>query len=98
MTWLEKYYETIIESGYYKLLLEGFGNTLLITIGALIIGVIIGILLAQLISITNGIPVAISVPAIAISVAFSTIIGVVFGLLPAMKAANLNPIEALRRD
>ena len=46
MTWLEKYYETIIESGYHKLLLEGFGNTLLITIGALIIGVIIGTILS----------------------------------------------------
>ena len=46
MTWLEKYYETIIESGYYKLLLEGFGNTLIITIGALIIGVIIGTILS----------------------------------------------------
>ena len=46
MPWLEKYYETIIESGYYKLLLEGFGNTLLITIGALIIGVIIGTILS----------------------------------------------------
>ena len=46
MTWLEKYYETIIESGYYKLLLEGFRNTLLITIGALIIGVIIGTILS----------------------------------------------------
>ena len=63
-----------------------------------IIGVIIGILLAQLISITNGIPVAISVPAILVSVGFSSIIGVVFGMLPAVKAANLNPIEALRRD
>ena len=63
-----------------------------------IIGVIIGILLAQLISITNGIPVAISVPAIAISVGFSTVIGVVFGMLPAVKAANLNPIDALRRE
>ena len=46
MTWLEKYYETIIESSYYKLLLEGFGSTLLITIGALIIGVIIGTILS----------------------------------------------------
>ena len=63
-----------------------------------IIGVITGIFLAQLISQTNGIPVAISVPAIVISVVFSMLIGIVFGLLPAVKAANLNPIEALRRN
>ena len=63
-----------------------------------IIGVISGVVLAQLISRTNGIPVAISVPAIAISVVFSMLIGVIFGLLPAVKAANLNPIEALRRN
>ncbi len=63
-----------------------------------IIGVITGIVLAQLISRTNGIPVAISVPAILISVVFSMLIGIVFGLLPAVKAANLNPIDALRRN
>jgi putative ABC transport system permease protein len=63
-----------------------------------IIGVLSGIVLAQLISRTNGIPVAISVPAILISVVFSMLIGIIFGLLPAVKAANLNPIEALRRD
>ena len=61
-------------------------------------GVLLGVGLAQLISQTNGIPVAISVPAIAISVVFSTAIGLIFGLLPAMQAANLNPIEALRRE
>ena len=62
-----------------------------------IIGVVSGIGLAQLISQMMQIPVAIDVGAIAISVAFSMLIGVVFGLLPAVKAANLNPIEALRR-
>ena len=63
-----------------------------------IVGVALGIALAELISRTNGIPVAISLPAIGISVVFSMVIGIVFGLLPAVKAANLNPIEALRRD
>ncbi len=62
-----------------------------------IIGVLTGVGMAELISHMMQIPVAISIPAIAISVAFSTLIGVVFGLLPATQAANLNPIEALRR-
>lgn len=63
-----------------------------------VIGVASGIGLAELISRMMDIPVAISVPAILIAVLFSMLIGVVFGLLPAVKAANLNPIEALRRD
>ena len=62
-----------------------------------IIGVASGIGLAQLISQMMQIPVAIDVGAIAISVVFSMLIGVIFGLLPAVKAANLSPIEALRR-
>ena len=63
-----------------------------------LVGVISGIGLTQLISRMMQIPVAIDVPTIFISVLFSTLIGLVFGLLPAMQAANLNPIEALRRD
>ena len=62
-----------------------------------IIGVASGIGLAQLISSMMQIPVAIDVTAIGVSVVFSILIGVIFGLLPAVKAANLNPIEALRR-
>lgn len=61
-------------------------------------GVISGVGLAELISNMMDIPVAISIPAILVAVIFSTLIGVVFGLLPAAKAANLNPIEALRRE
>ena len=63
-----------------------------------IIGVISGVGLAELISNMMQIPVAISVPAILIAVVFSMLIGIVFGLVPAVKAANLNPIEALRRN
>ena len=63
-----------------------------------IIGVVSGIVMAQLISAMTQIPVAISVPAIIIAVVFSTLIGVIFGMLPAYQAANLNPIDALRRN
>lgn len=44
--WFDKLYETFIAKGYYKLLLQGFGNTIVITLGALCIGVIIGTLIA----------------------------------------------------
>ncbi|MBQ8599600.1 MAG: amino acid ABC transporter permease [Oscillospiraceae bacterium] len=44
--WVSKLYETFIETQYYKLLLEGFGNTILITLGALAIGVILGTIIA----------------------------------------------------
>ena len=44
--WLDKLYETFIETGYYTLLIEGFKNTMIITLGALCIGVVIGTLIA----------------------------------------------------
>lgn len=46
--WLSKLDETFIASGYYKLMLEGLLNTILITLGALVIGVAIGTLIAVL--------------------------------------------------
>ena len=63
-----------------------------------IIGVAAGIILSQFIARTSGTPAVISVPAAAASVGFSMLIGIVFGLLPSVKAANLNPIDALRRE
>ena len=40
--WFAKLHETFIASGGYKFMLEGLGNTILITLGALVIGVLIG--------------------------------------------------------
>ncbi len=44
--WLQKLNETFIETQYWKLMVEGFGNTVVITLGALVIGVVIGTLIA----------------------------------------------------
>lgn len=62
-----------------------------------ILGVLAGIVLAAVISRMAAMPMVISIPAAAGAVVFSTAIGIIFGLLPSVKAANLSPIEALRR-
>jgi len=81
-----------------RILLQFLTESAVLTSLGGIIGVISGIIMAQLISGMMQIPVSISVPAVLIAVVFSTLIGVVFGMLPAYQAANLNPIEALRRN
>ena len=63
-----------------------------------IIGVVAGIAMAQAISRIAQVPVGISIPAIIGSVIFSTVIGVIFGFVPSIKASNLNPIDALRHE
>ena len=45
-SWGAKLDKTFIQSGYYKMILEGLGTTVKITLGALVIGVIIGLIIA----------------------------------------------------
>lgn len=63
-----------------------------------ILGVASGIALAYMLANVMGTPVAISATACIIAVAFSMVIGIVFGLVPAVKASKLNPIDALRHE
>ena len=71
--------------------------SVLTTIGG-ILGVASGIVLSKLISRFMGTPTAVSIPAAVGATAFSVVIGLIFGLLPALKASKLNPIDALRRE
>ena len=71
--------------------------SVLTTIGG-VLGVLLGIGLSKVIAKIAEVPVSISTPAIVVSVAFSMVVGIVFGLIPSIKAANLNPIDALRYE
>jgi putative ABC transport system permease protein len=63
-----------------------------------IIGIILGCLVSMLAGKALDMDVAPSAGAIMLSFGVSVGIGVVFGFLPARKAAKLNPIDALRSD
>jgi putative ABC transport system permease protein len=63
-----------------------------------LIGVVLGIVGSILLGNYKGWPVEPSTPAMAIAVAFSAAVGVFFGFYPARKAAQLDPIDALRYE
>jgi putative ABC transport system permease protein len=63
-----------------------------------IIGVVLGIVVSYTIPYFAGWRTLISAEAIVIAFAFAAAVGIFFGFYPARKAAQLNPIEALRYE
>ena len=62
------------------------------------IGVVLGMSVSSIFSRSMGLPLVFSLPSILLAFGVSAAIGVLFGWYPAQKAANLQPIEALRYE
>jgi putative ABC transport system permease protein len=63
-----------------------------------VIGTIVGAAIAIVISKFTPIPASVELWSIALGISITAMVGLFFGLYPAMRAASLDPIEALRRD
>jgi len=63
-----------------------------------LIGVIFGAIVGVLIGRALKLPPVIPIWSVFLGVGFSLLIGIIFGTYPAMKAAKLDPIEALRYE
>jgi len=72
-------------------------NTCVLSIGGGIVGLLLGIGIPFLITIFTDMPTVVQPYSLLLAFGISVAIGILFGLYPAMRAASLDPIEALRR-
>ena len=87
-----------IGATYNSIMLQFLIESTMISILGGIIGIFLGIGLAQAISKFGGFTTVISSLSIVASFGFSLFVGIFFGMLPARKAARLDPIDALRYE
>lgn len=81
-----------------SILLQFLVEALVLSLAGGLIGVVLGVSTATWLAGKFRWPVQIQVDVIGISVVFSALVGVVFGLYPARKASQLDPIDALRYE
>jgi putative ABC transport system permease protein len=80
------------------IMLQFLSESMLISITGGIIGIIFGLVASKIIGSTMGWPVVVLPGSEILSFVVCTVIGVFFGWYPARKAANLDPIDALRYE
>lgn len=73
-------------------------ETVVLSTAGGLIGIGLGLFIPWLITIFAGMPTVVTAKSVVLSVGISITVGIVFGLYPAIRAANVDPIVALRHE
>ena len=73
-------------------------NTCVLSIGGGFLGLLVGVSIPLLITAFTAMPTVVQPYSLGLAFGISVGIGIVFGLYPALRAASLDPIEALRHE
>ena len=80
------------------IMLQVLAESVTLSVAGGIIGTTLGFLVALVISKLSPLPAAVQLWSVALGIGITAVVGVVFGVYPVMRAARLDPIEALRRE
>ncbi len=80
------------------IVLQFLAESTFISISGGILGVLLGVIMAKVITLTTGILTIVTFWSILLSFGVATAVGIIFGYLPAKKAAGQDPVESLRHD
>ena len=81
-----------------RIMLEFLAEAIIITLLGSVIGIVLGGAAAGIGLAAFGVPVSVSLGSVLSLIGFCVLIGGVFGVYPAIKAARMPPVEALRAE
>jgi putative ABC transport system permease protein len=81
-----------------EILLQFLAEAVVLTIFGGVLGIALGSGIGLLVSLLTGFPVSLPWWSFALGIGFSASVGIFFGMVPAVRASRLDPIEALRHE
>ncbi|MCL1919794.1 MAG: ABC transporter permease [Kiritimatiellaeota bacterium] len=81
-----------------RIVIQFLINTCVLSLGGGLVGLLLGMAIPFIITWSTGMVTVVQSYSLALAFGISAAVGIVFGLYPAMRAASLDPIEALRHE